>query len=141
MGRCRSFVAPFLGGGGAWTSRGEIVFSRAPVSPIFRVSATGGEPVQITNLDSSRQEVTHAWPQFLPDERHFLYLAASASPQNSGSSWGLWMRIAASQKPVRLVTTVVPAIYAPAAGGGSGWLLFARDRILTYQRMDPAAGR
>ena len=43
--------------------------------PIFRVSAAGGEPKPVTTLDESRGETQHRWPSFLPDGRHFLYLA------------------------------------------------------------------
>jgi Tol biopolymer transport system component/tRNA A-37 threonylcarbamoyl transferase component Bud32 len=125
-----------LGRGGSWSPRGVIVFSRAPVSPLFQVPASGGQRVQLTNLDSSRQEISHAWPQFLPDGRHFLYMAASASPQSSAIFLG--DLDAASPKPVRVVTSDAPAIYASGAGARRGWLLFSRDRILTYQPMDPA---
>jgi serine/threonine protein kinase/Tol biopolymer transport system component len=138
-GSVQDLCDAILGRGGSWSSRGVIVFCRAPHSPLFQVSAGGGRSVQITHLDSSRQEFTHAWPQFLPDGRHFLYLAASASPQSSAIFLG--DLDAASPKPVPVVSTDVPAIYVSAAGRNAGWLLFSRDRILTYQRMDPAGGR
>src|SRR5262249_7925027 len=40
--------------------------------------ATDGTPATV--LDASREEIAHLWPQFLPDDRHFLYLALSRTP-------------------------------------------------------------
>ncbi|HKR64596.1 MAG TPA: hypothetical protein VJZ00_12770, partial [Thermoanaerobaculia bacterium] len=62
---------------GAWTSSGDIVFSAAATSGLFRVKASGGTPEMLTKLDASRQESTHRWAFFLPDGRHFLYLGAN----------------------------------------------------------------
>jgi serine/threonine protein kinase len=129
-----------LGHGGSWSSRGVITFCVAPHSPLFQVPASGGQRTQITHLDSSRQEFTHAWPQFLPDGRHFLYLASSTGPQRSAIFLGT-LDAGASPKPVRVVTTDLPAIYVPSTGAGAGWLVFSRDRVLTCQHMDPATGR
>jgi serine/threonine protein kinase len=61
--------------GGSWNKDGAIVFTPDASTPLYRVSATGGEPTQVTTLDESRQETSHRWPFFLPDGRHFLYLA------------------------------------------------------------------
>ena len=45
-------------------------------------SASGGAATDVTKLDTSLEESFHAWPSFLPDGRHFLYLAWSAKPEN-----------------------------------------------------------
>jgi Tol biopolymer transport system component len=60
-------------GGGAWLSGGEIVFSRGG-GALWRVSAKGGTPAPATILDTARSELTHLYPQALPDGRHFLYM-------------------------------------------------------------------
>ena len=65
-----------VGRGGAWSPQGVIIFSGARAGPLYRISATGGSPEPLTNLDSKRGDTTHRWPQFLPDGRHFLYLAS-----------------------------------------------------------------
>jgi len=51
--------------------------------PLYRVPATGGEPVALTALDQTRHETEHAFPEFLPDGRHFLFLVRrrGLSPQ------------------------------------------------------------
>ena len=45
------------------------------MSPLFRVSGSGGKPVAVTHLEEQHQVSSHRWPWFLPDGRHFLYYA------------------------------------------------------------------
>src|SRR5260370_5033397 len=63
----------FPSGGGTWNREGVILFSGAAGSGFFRVSAAGGEPKAVLQLDKSRQENAQEAPQFLPDGRHFVY--------------------------------------------------------------------
>lgn len=72
------------GQGGTWNRDGTIVFAPAVRGALYRVSAAGGTPVQATTLDRERQQLSHWWPQFLPDGRHFLYLARGAQQQRNG---------------------------------------------------------
>ena len=37
------------------------------MSGLWKVSAAGGQPSQVTHLDRARGEVSHRWPQVLPD--------------------------------------------------------------------------
>ena len=50
----------------------------------MRVLAAGGVPAPATELDQGRGEYSHKSPQFLPDGKHFLYLARSQDPDKSG---------------------------------------------------------
>ena len=68
--------------GGSWNRDGVIVFAPDASTPLYRVAATGGEAIQLTSLDTSRQETSHRWPFFLPDGRHFLYLSRCSQRQN-----------------------------------------------------------
>ncbi len=65
----------FPTGGGTWSRNGVIAFSGTNGSAIYRVSAAGGEPKPVIQLDKSRQQTSMLLPQFLPDGRHFLYLS------------------------------------------------------------------
>jgi Serine/threonine protein kinase len=65
------------GVGGTWNRDGTIVFAPAPTSALYRVAAGGGKPVPVSKLDASRHETAHRYPQFLPDGRHFLYMAGN----------------------------------------------------------------
>src|SRR5208282_5999725 len=73
-----------LGRGGAWGENGVIVFSASPTSPVMRVSAGGGAPAPLTTIDAA-QHTSHRWPFFLPDGRHFLYLALSHDASKSAN--------------------------------------------------------
>jgi serine/threonine protein kinase len=78
-GDVQSICDVTTGRGGSWNSHGVIVFAPSISGPLFRVSANGGTPAQVTQLDSSTGETTHRYPSFLPDGEHFLYLARQTS--------------------------------------------------------------
>ncbi len=65
------------GKGGSWNEEGTIIFTPDSNTPIFAVSAAGGEPRRLTELDPSRGDNSHRHPWFLPDGRHFVYTARS----------------------------------------------------------------
>ncbi len=62
------------GFGGSWGPDDTILFG-AGESGIRRVSARGGPITTITSPRRAQGEQGHRWPQWLPDSRHFLYLA------------------------------------------------------------------
>jgi Tol biopolymer transport system component len=59
--------------GGSWSGNGTIVFAAATGGPLQQVSANGGPPTRATELDVSRGEFSHRWPEFLPDNETVLY--------------------------------------------------------------------
>jgi DNA-binding winged helix-turn-helix (wHTH) protein/Tol biopolymer transport system component len=77
----RNLCVVNTGRGGTWSKDGVILFSGDTRGPIYKISAEGGTPSPVTNLDESRY-TTHRWPEFLPDGKHFVYLAA-----NHDQSW------------------------------------------------------
>jgi Tol biopolymer transport system component len=60
--------APVDSRGASWGEDGTIVFALAS-GGLWRVSADGGTPKQITSLDHSRGEVSHRFPKILPGGR------------------------------------------------------------------------
>jgi DNA-binding winged helix-turn-helix (wHTH) protein/Tol biopolymer transport system component len=74
-GRVSRICAVESGRGAAWTSGGDIVFAPSTRTAIYKVSENGGEPIPVTHLDGEKF-TTHRWPSLLPDEKHFVYLAA-----------------------------------------------------------------
>jgi Tol biopolymer transport system component len=66
--------------GGTWSADGTILFPRTTSSPLFRISASGGEPVEVTKLD---KQASHRFPQFLPGGRQFLFYA-TGTPETAG---------------------------------------------------------
>jgi hypothetical protein len=63
----------------------------------------------VTSLNASRQETAHRHPYFLPDGRHFLYVAVTSNPENSG----IWIGSLDSAEPRFLVSSKVKAVFAP----------------------------
>ena len=104
-----------------------IAVARSSASPIETVPAAGGTPKPITTLDRSRQERGHFLPYFLPDGRHFLYLAVSGRRENTG----IYVGSLDSKDRKRLLDVQSEVRYA-----SPGYLLFVRDRTLMAQRFD-----
>jgi Tol biopolymer transport system component len=71
------------GWGGTWGRDGVILFSTSP-GVLFRVSSSGGVPVAATRLESSRGDLFHRWPHFLPDGKRFLAFVWTFNPETSG---------------------------------------------------------
>jgi Tol biopolymer transport system component len=78
------------GVGGAWAPTGDVLFA-LPSGPILRVPATGGKPVPVTRIDAGRHETTHRYPFFLPDGKHFLYLARNAAGNAKDPANRIWV--------------------------------------------------
>jgi dipeptidyl aminopeptidase/acylaminoacyl peptidase len=114
--------------GGTWGADDVILFGTLN-GPLFRVSAAGGQPVAATHLDSTRREADHRWPHFLPDGRHFLFLALTG--ENSSS---LALNAGSFDAPnAKFLARVESSVaYAPP-----GYLLSATaDRTLIAQPFD-----
>ena len=66
-----------------WGADGTILFTQF-LDGIYRVSADGGTPIRVTQIDKSKRELNHYWPQFLPGGRNFLYMATALEPPACG---------------------------------------------------------
>ncbi len=58
--------------GGSWGVDGTIVFVPSPMSGLWRIPASGGEPRRGTTPDAAKGEY-HYFPQILPDGKHVLF--------------------------------------------------------------------
>lgn len=113
--------------GGAWGSSGVIIFTPGPRDAIYQVPIDGGPPAPITTLDVRHS--THRWPFFLPDGKHFLYLAANhSSPQAEQN--GIYVASLDGKLNRFLVASPAGAAYA------QGHLLYVRDSTLLAQSFD-----
>ncbi len=64
---------------GATWGPGGILESPAPNTGLFRLSPDGGPLHEATRLDASAGELSHRWPELLPDGRHVLCTVKKAS--------------------------------------------------------------
>lgn len=112
------------GADGSWGSGGVILFDGSDVMPIQRVPASGGVPALAVKADRDRKETTVAWPEFLPDGRHFTYLALHVKADEAVN------RIACldSAENRQLAPGQTAAVYA-----APGFLLMGRDHTLVAQ--------
>ncbi len=76
-GAMRTLCISRNGKGGTWNEDGTIVFTPDSNTPLYAVSAAGGEPRQLTSLDEARGDNSHRHPWFLPDGKRYLYTARS----------------------------------------------------------------
>ena len=70
--------------GGSWNREGVVLFGGQPSTGLFRVAASGGSPTAVTALDAANGDVTHRWPEFLPDGKRFLFYVYSPKPARTG---------------------------------------------------------
>ncbi len=109
---------------GTWNQEGVILF-RTDERRIYRISASGGTPVPLTDLKD------RAWhPYFLPDGSHFLYLSRNDPA-------GIYF--AALDDSGRGIRVVADVDSNAAFAGGQ--ILFVRERSLMAQTMDAATGK
>lgn len=116
--------------GGAWNKDDIIIFG-TDGKGIMQVSAWGGVPTFLTTT-GGRNEI-HAFPSFLSDGRHFVYLRA---PENSGIYIGSLDAKPEQQSSKRILATSLMAVYAPSSDAGSGRLFFMRDGTLLAQMFE-----
>ena len=125
-------ASPAIGTSGAWNEDDVIVFTPTTGSPLHRVSSRGGTPVPVTRLNESRADVLHRNPFFLPDGRHFLYVAVTAREGGTTGARGLFV---GSLEPGDPVTPVQDN--GSIAKYSQGHLLFVQDDRLVAQPFDP----
>jgi eukaryotic-like serine/threonine-protein kinase len=116
-----------VGRGGTWGADGTILFTPNLASPVFRIAASGGTPQPVTKLNEALNERSHRWPQFLPDNKHFLYFAQT-TVTGAGS---VYVASLDGGQPEVILQNDSGAIYSPP-----GYLLFVRQSTLMAQRFD-----
>jgi Tol biopolymer transport system component len=124
----RVLAAAEHGRGGAWNRDGWILFAPHTQGGLYRVAAGGGDATPLTRLDMSHHQASHRWPQFLADDRHFIYFVQSTPPE----AHGIYLSDLDAAEPRRLVTSGLSAAFvAPDR------LLFVADGALLAARLDP----
>lgn len=116
--------------GGSWNANDEIIFTPNYQAPIYLVPANGGEPRPITERDTTRNEGSHRWPFFLPDGKHFLYLARTVSETGEAEGDAIFAGSVDGSTKKMILRTSSNVMYA------SGHIVFIQDRTLMAQRFD-----
>ena len=121
------------GRGGTWGPGGVILLTTDTQAAIVRVSASGGTPVPVTKLDRT-MHTSHRWPFFLPDGKHFLYVAINHDSSKSDQDAVYLASLDGAENRV-LFRSLSNAIYS------NGFVSFERDSQLMAQGFDPASGK
>jgi Tol biopolymer transport system component len=109
----------------AWSSENVILIG-GQGKPLFKVPATGGEPIPATELGP--HETTHDYPVFLPDGRHFFYLARRGGDPKD---WDVFVG-SLDSKDRRLL----PGIHAAVRYSPTGHVLYVLNRTLMARPFD-----
>ncbi len=120
--------------GGTWNRDGVILYTGDSYGPISRIAAEGGPVAAETVMDTTLEEASHRYPHFLPDGKHFLYLARRAGA-GRGDSPTIYAGQLGSTKRTAVLEVASNVIYA------SGHLVYIRGTILVAQPFDTGSLR
>jgi hypothetical protein len=95
-------------------------------SPIYRVSAEGGAATPVTNVRQTSEASPHGNPSFLPDGRHFLFLAFIGPTTGS-----VYVGSLDSSDVKLLLRSNSATVFSPP-----GYVLYLRDATLIAQSFD-----
>ncbi len=119
------------GSDGTWGRRDWILFDGGGTDSIRGVPASGGVPRPITRIDHAHGDIQNAWPFFLPDGRHFLFIA-----NGRGSVGAIRLGTLGSFESRVVGHTDSRVEYAP-----SGDMVYVSGGTLVAQRLDVGGGR
>ena len=127
-GAPRSLVVAPQGRGGTWNRDGTIVFAPGRNGGLSRVSSEGGAVSTVTTLGEG--ERSHAWPEFLPDGRHFAYVVDALTTSRTDGHRVFVAALDGSQQ--RQILTAQSGVLPMA----DGYLYYRRERKLWAQPFD-----
>ncbi|HET9265060.1 MAG TPA: protein kinase [Vicinamibacterales bacterium] len=117
---------------GTWNKDDVILFTPAGGSPIYRVSASGGTPAQLTTLDAAAGDTQHWYPSFLPDGHHFLYFVVGSKARGMTDPRAIYIgSLDPDEAPKLLVEGGSNAVYA------NGHVVYLREGTLVARPFDP----
>ena len=128
----RTICVGFLSGQPLWHRDGTIFFTEFRKG-LHRVSAEGGEPVQITRVDprTPAREINHYWPSLLPDGRHFLYMTTRLSESGQRATPIVYVASLDGGERREVARVNSRMVYAPP-----GRVLYVHEGALLAQSFD-----
>ena len=113
--------------GADWAADDTIYFMPFNTSGMWKVSASGGTPQEVTTLDRSKGEVSHRWPQMLPEGAAVLFTVWT------GPGWD------EKSLQMHVLKTGERRVLAQGASTGryvtSGHLVYNRDGVQTLMAL------
>lgn len=127
-GRAESLVTSASPRGGTWSTSGTILYAPHVSSSIWATTSLGTQARQITRLDAGQKDVSHRWPELLPDSDHFLFVIRSANLQRSG----LYLSSLSRPENLRKIATLQSHVVVSR----DGWMFFVQNRQLWRQKFN-----
>ena len=119
--------------GESWSADDYIYFTPTSGSAVWRVSATGGNPQEITKRQKG--ELSHRWPHVLPDSKTLLFAVWNDTGFETGQ---VVAQSLTTGERRTLVTGGSYPRFLPAGNGTSGYLIYARASGLLAAPFDAA---
>jgi Tol biopolymer transport system component len=119
------------GRGGAWSNTGVILFTPTGTlnGGLMTVSDNGGTASNFSYPGTTKDENTYRWPVFLPDGKHYLYLAGNIRGDTELNK--LYISSIDNPNEKRFLTkTTANGDYA------NGYVFFVRDGAVQAQKLD-----
>ncbi len=122
--------------GASWASDDTIVFAPDQESALWRVSASGGEPAALTELDRAAGEVSHRLPHVLPGAEAVLFTVMRFQTDTTGwSKSQIAVQSLGGQEKRILIEGGSDARYVPT-GNLTGHLVYALEGTLMAAPFD-----
>ena len=116
--------------GATWGPDETIVFARNDGTGLWTVPGAGGKPKAITTVNQQQEEVSHRWPEFLPDGKAVLFTIVSGQHADR-------FQIAVLNMETLEQKILVPHGSSPRFSG-TGHLVFVVEGVLHAVPFDPA---
>ncbi|MFN2369602.1 MAG: protein kinase, partial [Candidatus Krumholzibacteriia bacterium] len=121
--------------GGSWGAGNLILYTPSHSAGIFMVDAAGGEPVAVTDPDQDERFRSHRFPEWLPDGKHFIYLAWQRAAAGGANTADASLRVGSIDGSLdkELMPAQTGARYA------AGHLTYVHEGVLMARPFDPGA--
>jgi serine/threonine protein kinase len=116
-----------------WGDKGRIVYTPNPGSPIYMVSADGGDARAITELDSSKGEGSHREPELLPGGDAVIFTVKTKFISSFSDAKIAVQRVDSKEKKI----LIDGGTFARYVAGG--YLLYCQGPSLFLVPFDPAS--
>jgi len=117
---------------GTWGSKDIVLFDGASQDSIRGIAVAGGPVISASTISHETHEQFHCWPTFLPDGKHFVFLASTDTALGVASqSFVAKVGTIGSMETKSLFATDSKIEYDP-----SGYLLYVLNGILLARPFD-----
>jgi Tol biopolymer transport system component len=129
-GQPMQVASPAFNASGSWSRDNQILFTPSANAPLALVPESGGTLRTVTTLNAAAGEQVHRSPSFLPDGRHFLYVAVAGGTTATPARRAIYVGSVDGDAPALVLDNASGARY------NDNYLLFLRDTTLFAQAFD-----